>query len=370
MSVWRINARTGAAEPIVGDAFAADWHPEADRIVFVRPESAELVVRDLRTGNEWHLATLEADIPDDWFGRAISGINPTWSPDGRWVLYSDGADLFKIRLTGTSRPAGEPIRLTEGPAIDNEADWTADGSGVLFQSNRSFGFGIWRIPAAGGDASVVTDAPGANEFNPAMSMNGPLLAFTRSAAGSLLDTNLVINGGAELGEGSFDGYAVLPIPGWSSVGNVTVATYDGPDLPSSSGPGPDDRGANLFSGGPDNESSGANQVIDVNRLAGEIDGGAVNIALEAHLGGFIDQDDQARVVVTFHDGENELGSIEVGPVTAVERDGQTGLLGRSALGLVPAGTRYLVVSLLMAKDPSVGAYNDGYADNVSVVLSM
>ena len=58
-----------------------------------------------------------------------------------------------------------------------------------------------------------------------------------------------------------------------------------------------------------------------------------------------------------------LGAAAIGPVTAADRSDQTGLLARSATGLVPEGTRS--VDLTVALTRLEGTNNDGYADNIS-----
>jgi hypothetical protein len=53
-------------------------------------------------------------------------------------------------------------------------------------------------------------------------------------------------------------------------------------------------------------------------------------------------------------------------VTATDRNGVTALAARSASAAVPAGTRLVSVRIDATRDE--GSYNDGYIDNVSLVL--
>jgi hypothetical protein len=52
----------------------------------------------------------------------------------------------------------------------------------------------------------------------------------------------------------------------------------------------------------------------------------------------------------------------------VYRNNKTGLFSASAKGSVPVGTRYIQAYLNMTR--ANGTYNDGYADNLSLVLSV
>jgi hypothetical protein len=58
--------------------------------------------------------------------------------------------------------------------------------------------------------------------------------------------------------------------------------------------------------------------------------------------------------------------VQLGPVTADDRNGLTSLLLRSQNGPVPPGTRQIHVVLTMTRLD--GDYNDGYADNISLSL--
>lgn len=182
------------------------------------------------------------------------------------------------------------------------------------------------------------------------------------------ETNLIVNGGAEAGTGSSTGNDVLAVPGWTTVGNFTVVQYGAPGgYPSATDPGPANRGANFFAGGPNNASSSASQTINESADAAAIDRGGVSFDLAGYLGGYINQRDNAVLTVTFLSGSNAtLGSASIGPVTVGDRSSATGLLLRTTSGLVPVGTRSIGVTLQMTRLD--GDYNDGYADNLSLIL--
>jgi hypothetical protein len=66
-------------------------------------------------------------------------------------------------------------------------------------------------------------------------------------------------------------------------------------------------------------------------------------------------------------GFTTVGSASIGPVTNVDRSELSGLLFESTDGLVPVGTRSIDLTLLLSRVD--GTYNDGYADNLSLVLT-
>lgn len=185
---------------------------------------------------------------------------------------------------------------------------------------------------------------------------------------SLFGSNLIVNGDAEMGASSVDGYAVLPVPGWTTDGRFTVARYGGDGLPSGTDPGPANRGTALFAGGPDTAFSSAQQTIDLAPGARVIDTGLVPYTLSGYLGGWTDQADFAEVTIEFRSSSGLLATAAIGPVTREDRNDTTGLLERRTRGTVPTGTRSIVVIVEMTKDPSVGTYDDGYADNLRLVV--
>jgi hypothetical protein len=188
-----------------------------------------------------------------------------------------------------------------------------------------------------------------------------------NAAGTGSTGNLIVNGNAEAATGSVDGTPVAT-PNWVSAGEATAAQYavNGWPLPTDSGP--TDRGLNLFSGGPADSASSLTQTVNVGHYAGSIDKNHVTYKLSGWLGGYADQGDNTTVTVTFQDSlGNALGTGSIGPVTATDRSNQTGLLLRSSDGTVPSGTRKVLVVVSMVRTD--GTANDGYADNLSLVLS-
>jgi hypothetical protein len=182
-------------------------------------------------------------------------------------------------------------------------------------------------------------------------------------------SNLIQNGDAEAAAGSPSG-AFVGTPYWNGdVGTLTAVPYNSPGgFPAV---GTDvvlaNPGNNFFAGG-----SAANslryQTIPVSGIAAAIDEGGVHLTLSADLGGYMSQTDNAQVVVRFLDAVAGLiGSpVQVGPVGPGDRNNATGFVHVSTTVPVPAGARGLLVAVSMAG--STG-YNDGYADNISLVLT-
>ena len=187
-----------------------------------------------------------------------------------------------------------------------------------------------------------------------------------AASAQSFGTNLIVNGDAETGPAGGGGFIGAPA-GFTITGELTQVSYDaGGGYPTRTDAGGVAVGDAFFSGGFTTPSTGF-QTIDVSNLAGVIDFGTSSYVLSALLGGFSSQGDQATLSVTFNGLAGLLGTTSIGPVTPSDRGDATSLLQRSAGGLLPVGTRSIDVLLRM--DRFQGSANDGYADNLSLVLT-
>ena len=186
---------------------------------------------------------------------------------------------------------------------------------------------------------------------------------------ALFGKNLIVNGDAEAGESSQNPpYEIVPIPGWTSTDETVVCYCMGAQyFPTYESPGPANRGDNFFTGGPDIVEATAQQTVDVSSAAMDIDKNRVMFILSGYLGGWNEQEDNATVTANFKDGGgNTLVIASIGPVTRDDRNGVTGLFFRTTSGNVPVGTR--TVDIVLTSIRTQGYDNDGYADNLSLVL--
>ncbi len=150
-----LDLGTGKTRVLEGvDGLLPEWSPRGDRIVLQRMSR-----RDGWLSGLWILEAADSDSPrlsallvsDDW-----AAINPSWSPDGRQIVFAtvaqsrsragvltEGDDLWRVDADGSRL-----TRLTSSPAADAMPCWSADGR-ITFVSKRSGSDRLWSFEAGG-----------------------------------------------------------------------------------------------------------------------------------------------------------------------------------------------------------------------------
>src|SRR5581483_1243937 len=110
---------------------------------------------------------------------APAARNPAFARDGRLAVSVDG-DLW-VRST-----AGAWTHITSGGAWDREPAWTPDGAALVFSSDRSGAFSLWRVPVGpNGAASEPTRLTTSTlpDAEPAVARDGRII-FVRGRLGA------------------------------------------------------------------------------------------------------------------------------------------------------------------------------------------
>ena len=304
------------------------------------------------------------------------------------------ATITKAMVTKTDPDLGTPLPATSFLTTDARAYVYVCLSGVKAGDVLSVTYynptnapyekasGAWEPASRDGDFCIIDDyfsiagdvpagTPG--EWSVLVYNNGAYLAtlvFQIVRPGEQIaaptGTNLIRNPGAD--RNSFTDNCYLgPVSSWSTLGGFTLCRHGSTSYPSSM-PGPSDRGANFFAGGPDDARSAAWQYIDLTAASAAIDTGGRTYTLSGWLGGWAAEDDQATLTVSFRNASGApLGTASIGPVLAAERNRVTSFLQKTRSGAMPSGARSVEILLEMKR--VTGAENDGIADSLSFVLN-
>ena len=155
-------------------------------------------------------ATLLASVQRDsyshlWMSDAASGersrqvttgkydgrFGIAWTRDGRIVyhsLESGNEDLWVTNVDGSGRR-----QLTADPGVDEDPFISADGRHVVFSSNRSGTFNIWRVDLDGGRATRLT--AGHVDQNPVVTLDGRWVVYESSSGGTPSLWKVAMDGG-------------------------------------------------------------------------------------------------------------------------------------------------------------------------------
>lgn len=187
--------------------------------------------------------------------------------------------------------------------------------------------------------------------------------------------NLVVNGDAET---SWD--ENTPVAGWNSNTEFAVGKYGDwygwPRYQNTTDPIPDNAGKYLFYCPTTYSTPMAFQIVDLTGKKDLIDAGSLKYDFSGWLGGYQSDPDTAKLTLTFFaepaaDGSKPvLGTVDLGPVTAADRQNQTGLWLCSAKGTVPVGTRSLQVTLTFNRLRTDPENISSFADSISLVLTI
>jgi FG-GAP repeat len=186
--------------------------------------------------------------------------------------------------------------------------------------------------------------------------------------------NLLVNGGFEGSTPSGKIRPPLTITGWELQGGISYARYGGASLASVPGRIASPRyngGGRMLAGGDSSATAGVtgvSQLVDVSADAQAIDAGRATANLSAYLGGALQYEDAFTAKAEFVNGNAALGSFQIGPVTATDRNLQTTLIRRAGSSPVPAGTRQIRVTLTSTDADK--QQSSALADNAKLTLTV
>ena len=130
-------------------------------------------------------------IPELYYTRSTFG--PAWSPDGREVVFTTNMtgrfNLWKVPASG-----GWPIQLLESEDRQSGAVWSPDGKWIVFEQDFGGGelYDLFAVPSDGGELINLTNTPEVSESDAQWSPDGSMLAISyRPKSSSTSDVALL-----------------------------------------------------------------------------------------------------------------------------------------------------------------------------------
>jgi TolB protein len=222
---------TGGTPQVIDTGFAVRCNNDHG----ISPDGSQLAISD--QSQEEHQSLVYIVPIGGGTPRRITQNSPSywhgWSPDGKTLAFvgqrSGKFDIYTIPAAG-----GEETRLTTAPGLDDGPDYTPDGKYIFFNSERTGRMQIWRMRTDGSEQEQVTF----DEFNnwfPHVSPDGEqmvFLTYDKSVSGhpenkdvmlrlmTLKDKKITVV--AKL----FGGQGTINVPSWSPDGKqIAFVSY-------------------------------------------------------------------------------------------------------------------------------------------------
>jgi hypothetical protein len=86
-------------------------------------------------------------------------------------------DIWKVKVNAQSNTSGNPIQVTGGPFTDGQPTWSPDGKTIVYHSGFGSEWDLWSVPAAGGMGAWLNGAPDSGDYDPAYARDNSYIAY-------------------------------------------------------------------------------------------------------------------------------------------------------------------------------------------------
>jgi dipeptidyl aminopeptidase/acylaminoacyl peptidase len=182
-SIWVLPSNGGNAEPLATGLLSVAhprWSPDGDAILFVARAEGR---------NELGIYRFASDDVQRLGDGRYSNQHAEWHPDGERVVFSSqrhdrGLDLWELDI-----PTGLVWRISDRPGDETEPTWSADGRHLLYVNEFD---GQWSlILRRFGEPDRILISSGEQLSAPSWRPDGSLVTFTRHSEVGIV-TNMLI----------------------------------------------------------------------------------------------------------------------------------------------------------------------------------
>ena len=185
--LWEVRYPSGAVRPVTDDG-SKDY-------VGVSMSADATVLATVQRDIQSHLWISAAGAVEGGHrlttGKYDGRFGLAWTPDGRIVYHSMESgheDLWLVHADGSDRR-----QLTATPGVDEDPSVSPDGRYVVFSSNESGMFNIWRVDVHAGGPTRLTAGHG--DQNPVITPDGRWVIYESSTSGTPTLWKVAIDGG-------------------------------------------------------------------------------------------------------------------------------------------------------------------------------
>jgi tol-pal system beta propeller repeat protein TolB len=168
--LYELNLADGDVNQLtnkLGVLNAPEISPDGGRIVFMRWTVAS---------DKYSLWYMDRNGENPNNIPQIVGWDPTWSPDGKQVLFASDRDgtnqLYIINLNGKGLH-----RITSLPSIRGRSDWSPDGGSIVTYSGDPWKREVYIMDADGSNVRQLSPSGGSSQ-GPGFSPDGQWVTFT------------------------------------------------------------------------------------------------------------------------------------------------------------------------------------------------
>lgn len=178
-ALWQVDSDGANVAPIPGapSGLGPAWHPQGYSIAYyeMRDDGTHVMMRDLAAGSARRISS-----------PGGTNSSPTFSPDGRTLVYAsgeDGTDLFAVALDGRE----PPYRVTVGRGSTNsQPSFAPDGRRIAFTTSRLGRQEVYITDADGANPELLTTSGFGDQLyraDPSWSPDGRFVAFSTQIEG-------------------------------------------------------------------------------------------------------------------------------------------------------------------------------------------